>query len=143
MSENRQGLSTTEDILDTAEALTAFADAAQNAVKERFYAKEVSQIEAQELFITIGSVRAIANTLYISAAKSVVADLAEAQKSILGTIGGAEKAIAKIQKVNQIVDLVADVLALAVSINAAKPGPILSSLKEVVDDVQELAVRQV
>ena len=133
------GLNSVDKIIEAADALTGVADVAQRRVKQQFEHKKIQQAQAHELFASINQIRHIANTLYTTAAAAVVKNLGETQKAVLGVINSAKGAISKINETKKMIDLVADLIALAAAINSGKAGPILASLKEVKKDTEELS----
>ena len=125
------GLNSAEDVIQAADAITNTADMALKWVINHFETRQIDQAEAQQLFASINQVRHMANTLYATAGNLVVKDLGETQQNVLDIINSAKDTIATIQKAKLIIDIIADMVALAATINAGKPGPILASLVEV------------
>ena len=136
---NTNGLSSVDKIIEAADALTGVADMAQRRVKQQFDRKKIQQAQAHELFASINQIRHTANTLYTTAAAAVVKNLGETQKIVLDVIKSAKGAIAKIDKTNKMIDLLADLVALAAAINTGKAGTILACLKEVNKDTKKLS----
>jgi hypothetical protein len=132
------GLSSVEEVIQAADAVTNVADTAQKWVVAQFGAGQVDQAKAHELFTSINQIRHIANILYTTAAAVVVKNLGETQQDIINIINAGKAAIGKIDKAKGMIDLIADMVALAASINAGKPGPILASLMEVKKDTEEI-----
>ncbi len=137
--DNTNGLNSVDKIIEAADALTGIADAAQRWVKQQFERKKIQQAQAHELFASINQIRHIADTLYTTAAAAVVKDLGETQKAVLDIINSAKDAISNIDQTKKMIDLVADLIALAAAINTGNAGPILASLKEVKKDTEELS----
>jgi len=137
--DNTNGLNSVDKIIEAADALTGIADAAQRWVKQQFERKKIQQAQAHELFASINQIRHIADTLYTTAAAAVVKDLGETQKAVLAIINSAKDAISNIDQTKKMIDLVADLIALAAAINTGNAGPILASLKEVKKDTEELS----
>src|SRR5713226_6230630 len=137
--DNTNGLNSVDKIIEAADALTGIADAAQRWVKQQFERKKIQQAQAHELFASINQIRHIADTLYTTAAAAVVKDLGETQKAVLAIINSAKDAISNIDQTKKMIDLVADLIALAAAINTGNAGPILASFKEVKKDTEELS----
>jgi len=137
--DNTNGLSSVDKIIEAADALTGTADVAQRRVKQQFERKKIQQAQAHELFASINQIRHIANTLYTTAAAAVVKNLGETQKTVLNIIKSAKRAISNIADTKKLIDLLADLMALAAAINTGNAGPILASLKEVKKDTEELS----
>jgi hypothetical protein len=135
--DDTNGLNSVDRIIDAADALTGIADAAQRWVKQQFERKKIQQAQAHELFASINQIRHVANTLYTTAAAAVVKNLGETQKAVLDIINSAKDAISNIDETKKMIDLIADLIALAAAINTGNAGPILSSLKEVKKDTEE------
>ena len=136
---NTNGLSSVDKIIEAADALTGTADVAQRRVKQQFERKKIQQAQAHELFASINQIRHTANTLYTTAAAAVVKNLGETQKAVLNIIKSAKRAISNIADTKKLIDLLADLMALAAAINTGNAGPILASLKEVKKDTEELS----
>jgi hypothetical protein len=133
------GLNSVDKITEAADALTGVAEMVQRRVKQQFERKKIQQAQAHELFASINQIRHIANTLYTTAAAAVVKNLGETQKAVLDVINGAKGSISKIDETKKLIDLVADLIALAAAINTGKAGPILACLKEVNKDTKKLS----
>ena len=136
---NTNGLSSVDKIIEAADALTGSANAAQAWVKRQFDRKKIPQAQAHELFASINQIRHTANTLYTTAAAAVVKNLGETQKAVLNIINSAKGAISKIAETKKMIDLLADLVALAAAINTGKAGTILACLKEVNKDTKKLS----
>jgi hypothetical protein len=132
------GLNSAEEIIQAADAITEVADVAQRWVIKQFSANRIDQAEAHELFASINQVRHVANISYVTAAAVVVKGLGESQQYVLNIINDAKDIIGRIEKVKLMIDLMADMVALAAAINAGKPGPILASLLEVRQDTEDI-----
>ncbi|MEI8356042.1 MAG: hypothetical protein WCG31_08150 [Deltaproteobacteria bacterium] len=130
------GLSSAEEVLQAADAITNLADKAQKWVFERFGARQLDQEKAHELFASINQIRHISNILYTAAATVVVKNLGESQQEIIHIIDEGKAAIEKIDKARKMIDLIADILALAAAINTGKPASVLASLREVRKDTE-------
>ncbi len=134
--ENTNGLSSVEAVIQAADAITDLADAAQKWVVDQFGARQINQAKAHELFASINQIRHFSNILYTTAAAVVVKSLGETQQDIINIINEGKAAIGKIDKAKGMIDLIADIVALAAAINAGKAGPILASLLEVKKDTE-------
>lgn len=132
---NDNGLDSVERVLAAADALTAAADAAQVWIKRQIDERAIQAAQAHELFTAANQIRGMANVIYTTAAAAVVKNLGESQTAVLTVIKEAEKNIAKIRTAKNMIDLIADLIALAAAINAGKPGSIIATLKEVRNDV--------
>lgn len=127
-----------EDVEALADLLTQCANEIHDRLMAATRARELDQEGAHAAFAQENALRQHANSLYLRAAKLIVADLATSQQDLLTVVGAAKTKMASIKKIAAVLDLVADLLALAVSAAAAKPGPILAALKEVRKDVDDL-----
>lgn len=138
MANQPSGLSTSDQIIEAANCLTSFADAADAKIREDFDSGAMSQAQAFEGFNAVARIRSLANTLYTAAVKSVVKDLAMPQKELLALFARSEKVLAQVNRFRVFIDLIADVVVLATAIYAGKPAPIVSALKEINKDVDEI-----
>lgn len=138
MANQPSGLSTSDEIIEAANCLTSFADAADAKIREDFDSGAMSQVQAFEGFNAVARIRSLANTLYTAAVKSVVKDLAMPQKELLALFARSEKVLAQVNRFRVFIDLIADVVVLATAIYAGKPAPIVSALKEINKDVDEI-----
>lgn len=131
-------LSTEQEVEELADALVGSADAIHQRILEGIENKELNQAKAQSLFQDETSLRVKVNALYLEAAKLVVKDLDKAQNQLISVVKRATTQIRTIEKMDAFIDLVADLLVLAASAYAAKPGPIVAALDEVRKDVEQL-----
>ena len=138
-NDSANGLNSAEDVIQAADAITNAADVALQWVIKHFEARQIDQAEAHELFASINQVRHLANTLYATAGDSVVQGLGETQQDVLNIINEAKNTIGTIKKAKMVIDIIADMVALAATINAGKPGPILASLMEVKKSAADIA----
>ncbi|MDQ3565758.1 MAG: hypothetical protein M3436_17180 [Pseudomonadota bacterium] len=99
---------------------------------------DIDRLQAQAVFQNETMLRQKANGLYIDAASCVVANLAASQERLMGVVAEAKATIKTVKEIAAAIDLVADLLVLAAAAYAAKPGPILSALKDVKEDVDAL-----
>jgi len=121
-----------------ADAMTACADAIHARLLAAIKKKEIDQSAASALLQDEATLRQRANSIYIDAVNCVVENLKEPQKTITDIIEQAEKKIAAIKTIESFIDFMADLLVFAAAVYAAKPGPILSALKEIKDDVEAM-----
>ena len=131
-------LANQEQVEALADNITKCADSIHDRLKKAIKNKEIDQYTAQSIFQDEATMRQRAGSLYIDAAKCVVEDLAESQKSVMTLIDTAKETIKTIENIARFIDLIADLLVLAAAAYAAKPAPILAALKEVKDDVDAL-----
>ena len=131
-------LANQRQVEELANSLTECADSIHERLMKAVKNKAVNQAEAQATFQDETILRQRANSLYIDAASCVLGDLAMPQKGLMDVVDTAKAKIRNIKQISAFVDLVADLLALAAAAYAAKPGPILATLKEVKEDVEAL-----
>lgn len=128
-------LSTVTQIQQMATELQDAADAIHVRLMAAIQNNEIEQPAAQSLFQDEALLRQRADSLYIQAIDSVVSGLQDSQASVMNVITDANTTIQNIEHIKAFIDLVADLLVLAAAVYAAKPGPIVSALKEIKDDV--------
>lgn len=131
-------LSTKKQVEEFADRLSQCANDIHVRLMAALKAKEIDQAAAQVAFQQETQLRQQANGLYIDAANLTVQELATPQAELLGVIDSAKGKLANIKKIAAVLDLIADILALAVAASTAKPGPILAAYKEVKKDLDEL-----
>ena len=131
-------LESREDIEQLADGLTQSADESRAWLLDAIKKQTITPDEARTTFQQEALLRQQANGLYIDAATCIVQGLSLSQKDFMKIIGEANKRIAKIEKIVILMDLLADILALAAASYAAKPKPILAALKEVKQDITSL-----
>ena len=128
--------------LEEVEALAIQLTACANSIHDRLMIgiknKDVNQYEAQLILHDATRLRQHANCLYLDAANCVVDGLPESENDILDVIISATDNIKTIKTTANFINIIADLLALASAAYAAKPGPIIASIKEVRDDVVAL-----
>lgn len=124
-----------KEVEEMADALSACANAVHDRLIDAIDNKEIARDQAQAALQDEGMLRQRANSLYIDAALFVVEGLEVSQLELINSVAEAEKSIAKIKKIEAFLDLVADLLALASAVYAAKPKVIIAALKEVKEDV--------
>lgn len=132
-------LSNQKQVEALADELTASADSIHDRLMKAIKDKEIDQNTAQLIFQDESTLRQRANALYIDAANCVVDGLTESQKSVMDLIDKANGKMKKIKVIASFIDLTADLLVFAAAAYAAKPGPILSALKEIKNDVDALS----
>jgi hypothetical protein len=128
-------LSTVTQVQQMATELQNAADAIHVRLMAAIQNNEIEQPAAQSLFQDEALLRQRSNSLYIEAIDSVVNGLQDNQASVIKVITDANTTIQNIEHIKAFIDLVADVLVLAAAVYAAKPGPILSALNEIKNDV--------
>lgn len=128
-------LSTVTQIQQLATELQDAADAIHVRLMAAIQNNEIEQPAAQSLFQDEALLRQRSNSLYIEAIDSVVKGLQDNQASVMKVITDANTTIQNIEHIKAFIDLVADLLVLAAAVYAAKPGPILSALNEIKNDV--------
>lgn len=127
-----------QQVEQLADRLTASADEIHARLMQAIKKKEIAPEEARATFQQETTLRQQANSLYIDAGSCIVVDLAIPQKEFVGVIEEANRRIAKIKEIAAFLDLVADILALAVAAYAGKPKPILAAFEEVREDLKAL-----
>lgn len=128
-------LSTVTQVQQMATELQNAADAIHVRLMAAIQNNEIEQPAAQSLFQDEALLRQRSNSLYIEAIDSVVNGLQDSQTSVMKVITDANTTIQNIEHIKAFIDLVADLLVLAAAVYAAKPGPILSALNEIKNDV--------
>ncbi len=121
-----------------ADSLTGCADSIHKRLMTAIQKGDIDRLQAQAVFQNETMLRQKANGLYIDAASCVVANLAASQERLMGVVAEAKATIKTVKEIAAAIDLVADLLVLAAAAYAAKPGPILSALKDVKEDVDAL-----
>jgi hypothetical protein len=119
--------------------ITGCADSIHYRLMKAIKNGEVDQNTAQLIFQDEGSLRQLANGIYIDAANCVVDGLAESQKNLIELIETAKEKIKTIKKIADFIDLIADLILLAAAAYTAKAAPILAALKEIKEDVDALS----
>ena len=132
-------LSNQTEVEEIADKITECADSTHKRLMDAIKNKEIDRLTAQSIFQDEMVLRQHANSLYIDAAKCVVDGLSESQANLMNLIGTAKEKIKTIKRIEGFIDLVADLIVLAAAAYAAKPGPILSALKEVKEDIEALS----
>jgi hypothetical protein len=128
-------LSTVTQVQQMATELQDAADAIHVRLMAAIQNNEIEQPAAQSLFQDESLLRQRSNSLYIEAIDSVVKGLQDNQASVMKVITDANTTIQNIEHIKAFIDLVADLLVLAAAVYAAKPGPIVSALNEIKNDV--------
>lgn len=130
-----------KQVEELADALSECANTIHERLIDAIDNKEIARDQAQATLQDEGMLRQRANSLYIDAALFVVEGLEVSQLDLLDSVAEAERSIAKIKKIEAFLDLIADLLSLASAVYAAKPKVIIAALKEVKEDVGNIAVR--
>lgn len=132
-------LANQKQIEDLANSLTECANSIHERLMKAIRAKEVSQDQARAIFDDEATLRQRANTLYIDAARCVAINLTISQESLTDVVDDAKDKIKKIKQISTFLDLVADLLVLAIAAYSAKPNLIIAAFKEVKKDVDAIA----
>jgi hypothetical protein len=98
----------------------------------------MSQSAAQALFETELSLRQQANSLYLDAAVLAASGLGGQQQQLLELTARAQDKIRKINRIKDLIDLTAELLALGAAVAAGKPEHILSPLEKFKHHVEAL-----
>jgi hypothetical protein len=129
-------LKTQEEVEELADGLTKSADLIHKKLLKEIKKGSVDQAQAQLLFQDEAILRQKANGLYIDAANCVIRDLSEEQGAVLDLVSAANEKLKKLENIESIIDLIADLLVLAAAAYAAKPAPLLAAFKEVRKDLK-------
>lgn len=132
-------LANQKQIEDLANSLTECANSIHERLMKAIRAEEVSQDQARATFDDEATLRQRANTLYIDAARCVASNLTISQESLTDVVDDAKDKIKKIRRISTFLDLVTDLLALAIAAYSAKPNLIITAFKEVKKDVDAIA----
>jgi hypothetical protein len=130
------GIMSSEDSVRTvAQLLSDVADAFADRLKAE--APNLSQGEIVARLQEDQRLRSLANQLYFEASDMALADAVDDEQALSRTLAQAKSKLAQIKRWQDALELLADVLVLAGALAAGKPGPILSSLKEVRSDLSK------
>ena len=132
-------LANQKQIEDIANSLTECANSIHERLMKAITDREVNQDQARAIFDDEATLRQRANALYIDAAKCVAINLTISQESLTDVVSGAKDKIKKIRQISTFLDLIADLLALAIAAYSAKPNLIIAAFKEVKNDVDAIA----
>ena len=91
----------------------------------------ISQGVAQALFENEVALRQRANSLYLDAAQLAASGLGGAQQQVLDVTARAQEKIAKIDRIKDLIDLTAELLALGAAVATGKPEHIVSPLEKI------------
>lgn len=122
-------MSTEESVRAVAQLLSDVADAFADRLKTE--APSLTQGEVMARLQEDQRLRSLANQLYFEASEMALAQVVDDERALSETLVEAKSKLAQIQQWQDALQLLADVLALAGALAAGKPGPIVSSLKEV------------
>lgn len=101
-------------------------------------APAISQGVAQALFEDEVALRQRANHLYLDAAVLAAAGLAAQQQLLLDVTAQAQQKIDRIDRVKELVDLAAELVALGAAVAAGKPEKVLPALEKLKQHVAAL-----
>ncbi|GJI98465.1 hypothetical protein RugamoR57_51830 [Duganella caerulea] len=124
------------DIEALADSLSASADALHAHLMRALRkpapggAPAMSQGTAQALFENEVLLRQRANSLYLDSARLAAAGLGGAQQQLLDLARRAEDAIARIDRVKDMIDLTAELLSLGAAIATGKPDHLAAPLEK-------------
>ncbi|WP_332854137.1 hypothetical protein [Duganella sp. S19_KUP01_CR8] len=133
------------DIEALGDSLSASADALHaqlmRALRKRAPggAPAMTQGTAQALFENEVLLRQRANSLYLDSAKLAANGLGGAQQQLLEQTRRAQEAVARIDKVKDLVDLCAELLSLGAAVAAGKPERIVTPLEKLKHHLDALA----
>jgi hypothetical protein len=91
----------------------------------------ISQGVAQALFENEVALRQRANSLYLDAAQLAASGLGGAQRQVIDVTARAQEKIAKIDRIKDLIDLTAELLALGAAVATGKPEHVVSPLEKI------------
>jgi hypothetical protein len=127
---------TTEEIEALADNLSASADALHVRLMRALRRQpdgappEMSQGVAQALFENEVTLRQRANSLYLDAARLAAGGLGPAMLQLPEVTARAKEQIARIERLKDLIDLAAELLALGAAVAGGKPDQILSPFEK-------------
>lgn len=124
-------LSTAAEIEAFADKLTEAADVANAKVVALAKSKTIGHEEAQNAFEQTSLLRQEAQGLYINAAVRVLGNLELAQDSLLDEIDQAQEYIARVDRIESTLTVVAKLLELVSKIQAADVKGVVSVTEEI------------
>ena len=133
------------DIEALGDSLSASADALHaqlmRALRKRApgSAPVMTQGTAQALFENEVLLRQRANSLYLDSARLAASGLGGAQQRLLEQTRRAQDAVARIDKVKDLVDLAAELLSLGAAVASGKPERIVTPLEKLKHHLDALA----
>ncbi|MES2160709.1 MAG: hypothetical protein V4476_06100 [Pseudomonadota bacterium] len=134
------------DIEALGDSLSASADALHaqlmRALRQRApggTAPTMTQGTAQALFENEVQLRQRANSLYLDSAKLAASGLGGAQQQLLEQTRRAQDAVARIDKVKDLVDLSAELLSLGAAVASGKPEHLVTPLEKLKHHLDALA----
>lgn len=149
MTNDNRALASATHVEQLADSLSAAADALHRRIMDGLRQPlpagaappapglRLSAPQAQTLFDNEVALRQQANSLYMAAASYTVTGLAVSQQSMLDLSEAARKKIARMDKLQDLAGIGADLLALAGALVAAKPQAIASALDAMRDHIKE------
>lgn len=123
-------LSAAREIEDFADALIASADATHTKTLAAASKKFISHAVAQQAFEQVSILRQEANGLYIDAAQKVLQGLEITQGEILGIIADAKTCIERIDKIEECLVIVTQLLDLVAKVQSADVKGVISVSKD-------------
>lgn len=118
-------------VMELAERLTRSADAAHARLMMDIAGGQADRPAARRLLQDELVLRQRANALYLDAARYARPELQRTQGSLLAAVDAANARIERLQELSQVVDLFAQILALAAAVSTSRAGLIASALREV------------
>ena len=98
----------------------------------------IAQGVAQALFENEVTLRQLANGLYLNAAVLAAAGLGPQRRQLLELAARARQKIDKIERIKDLVDIAADLLAVAAGVAAAKPEQVIQPLENLKHHIEAL-----
>lgn len=123
-------LSTAKEIETFADTLMASADATHTKTVAAASKKSISHEVAQQAFEQVSILRQEANSLYIDAAQKVLQGLEITQDEILGIIADAKTHIERIDKIEEGLVIVTQLLDLVAKVQSADIKGVISVSKD-------------
>jgi len=135
-----------EDIEALADSLSASADALHARLMRAIRKPApgapnqpgISQGVAQALFENEVALRQRANGLYLDAAKLAAAGLGPQSQQLLELTARAQEKIDQIERIKDLVDIAADLLAVGAGVAAAKPEQVVKPLENLKHHIEAL-----
>ncbi|ALQ52152.1 hypothetical protein [Nitrosomonas ureae] len=131
-------LTNPQEIIEFASAISRCADSIHARLLSAINNKEVDQNQAQTIFQYEIGLRQYANSLYTNALKLIVGGLQVSQNELIELVETANNQIQTIEQIAVFVDLVADLVMLAVAAYSTKPDMIIAAVFEVGKDVKSI-----
>ena len=130
------------DIEALADSLSASADALHTRLMRDIRQKPpgiaIAQTVAQALFENEVALRQRANGLYLDAAVLAAAGLGAQRQQVLELTARAQEKIDKIERIKDLVDIAADLLAVAAGVAGGKPEQVVKPLENLKHHIEAL-----